>query len=112
MRILLCGIPDMLRDSLVRAFANRHDVLSLSCDVRDRDACIARSDSDVIVHGLPEHTDPLTSIDHASRGTWNLLTTTSVRRYIFLSSMRMFAAYGPGWQITESWSPRPTTDNS
>lgn len=110
MRVLLCGIPDVLRDGLARALANRHDVLSLPGDVRDRDACIARSDCDVIIHGLPEHTDPLTAIDHASRGTWNLLTTTSARRYIFLSSMRMFDAYGPGWQIDERWAPWPSTD--
>ena len=110
MRILLCGIPDMLRDGLMRALANRHDLLSLPGDVCDWDACIERSDCDVIIHGLPEHADSLTTIDHASRGTWNLLTTTSARRYVFLSSMRMFDAYGPGWQIDERWAPRPTTD--
>ena len=110
MRILLCGIPDVLRDGLARNLANRHDLLSLPGDVRDRDACIERSDCDVIIHGLPEHADSLTTIDHASRGTWNLLTTTSARRYVFLSSMRMFDAYGPGWHVDERWAPRPTTD--
>ncbi|MGI8483410.1 MAG: NAD-dependent epimerase/dehydratase family protein [Thermomicrobiales bacterium] len=110
MRILLCDIPDTIRDGLARKLANRHDLLSLAGDVRDRDACIERADCDVIIHGLPENADSLTTIDFASRGTWNLLTTTSARRYVFLSSMRMFDAYGTRWHIDEDWAPRPATD--
>jgi nucleoside-diphosphate-sugar epimerase len=74
----------------------------------DLTSCEAAANVDVIVHGIPETSDATGAIEHATRGTWNLLTTTRATRYVQLSSMRMFDAYGLGWQIDESWAPRPT----
>jgi nucleoside-diphosphate-sugar epimerase len=110
MRVLLVDIPASLRDSLRQILARHHDVVTLDGDVRDLEACAGADACDVIVHGLPEDSDSLTLLDHASRGVWNLLTTTRAKRYVLLSSMRIFDAYGDGWHITEGWSPRPTTD--
>jgi nucleoside-diphosphate-sugar epimerase len=110
MRVLLTGIPDILSEKLVQNLARHHDVSTLDGDVRDREVCAAAAGCDVVIHGLPDGSEPLTALDEASRGTWNLLTTTSARRYILLSSMRIFDAYDAGWHVTESWSPRPTAD--
>ncbi|MCC6704570.1 MAG: NAD-dependent epimerase/dehydratase family protein [Thermomicrobiales bacterium] len=112
MRVLLTGIPSILERDLSGELSRHHTVVTLDGDVRDRAVCAAAADCDVIVHGLADGLDPLTSLDHASRGTWNLLTTTRARRYVFLSSMRMFDAYDSAWNVTETWSPRPSTDVS
>ena len=111
MRILLTGIPPALHEPLTRALTGRHEIATLDGDVRDRETCARGSRCDVIVHGIPPHPDPLVMLDEASRGTWNLLTTTQARRYVLLSTMRLYDAYDPGWHITEAWTPRPTTDH-
>ncbi len=110
MRVLLTGIPDRLQGLLQQSLAARHDVVTLVGDDRDLDTCRKFDTCDVVIQGLPESDDPLVALDHASRGTWNLLTTTKAKRYVLLSSMRMFSAYGPGWHIDESWAPRPSTE--
>lgn len=110
MRVLLTGIPKVLYGDLVQILARHHVIMTLDGDVRDRDVCAAAADCDVIIQGLPESSEPLTALDHASRGTWNLLTTTRAHRYVLLSSMRIFESYGTAWQVTETWTPRPTAD--
>lgn len=112
MRVLVAGIPNILERDLLQELARQHTVAKLDGDVRDHAICAAEADCDVVIHGIPDGLEPLEAIDHASRGTWNLLTTTHARRYIFLSSMRMLDAYDAGWNVTEAWSPRPTTDAS
>jgi nucleoside-diphosphate-sugar epimerase len=110
MHILLVGVPDAIGGSLVEALAKEHQVSTFDGDPLDREACATVAGCDILVHGLPDSGDPLHAIDLASRGTWNLLTTTAARRYVLLSSMRVFNAYDPGWHVTEAWSPRPSTD--
>jgi nucleoside-diphosphate-sugar epimerase len=110
MRVLLTRIPERLQRPLQQSLATHHDVVSLPGDDRDVATCRQFQSCDVVIQGLPESGDPLVALDHASRGTWNLLTTTKAKRYILLSSMRMFSAYGPGWHIDESWAPRPSTE--
>lgn len=110
MRVLLAGIPELLGRPLRVELARRHDVRTLVGDCRDRDRCLASAACDVVVHGLPSDAEALEVIDAATRGTWNLLTTTRARRYIQLSSMRLFESYASGWDVQEFWSPRPRTD--
>jgi len=110
MRVLLVDLPPSLAENLPGALSRDHDVVTFDGDVRDLAACAAAADCDVVVHGIPTDGDALAMLDRASRGVWNLLTTTNARRYVLLSSMRLFDAYGDGWHITEAWSPRPTTD--
>ena len=110
MRILLAGVPSIILNPLRLELARRHDVQTLSGDARDREQCLAAAAFDVVVHGLPGLEDPAEAIDAATRGTWNLLTTTGARRYIQLSSMRHFGDYDVRWDVHEGWAPRPTTD--
>lgn len=110
MRILLAGVPGILYNPLRLELARCHDVQTLPGDARDRDQCLAAAACDVIVHGMPGLDVPAEAIDAATRGTWNLLTTTRARRYIQLSSMRHFDEYEAGWDVHEGWAPRPTTD--
>ena len=109
MRILLAGIPGHLEPELARQLGARHQLVALDGDIRDRETCAAAADCDVIIHGLATPGDETARLDAATRGTWNLLTTTRAQRHILLSSMRIFARYDPGWHIDEAWSPRPTT---
>ncbi len=109
MRILLAGIPGHLDPDLTRTLGARHQVVTLSGDTRDRDTCAAAAECDVVILGLDAPGDETDRLDAATRGTWNLLTTTRARRVILLSSMRIFDRYDPGWQIDETWSPRPST---
>jgi nucleoside-diphosphate-sugar epimerase len=108
MRILLAGMPGHIETALTDALARRHQLVTLPGDIRDRERCAAVADCDIVIHGLEHPGCETDRLDAATRGTWNLLTTTRARRYILLSSMRLFDRYGPGWQIDESWSPRPS----
>ena len=110
MRILLAGIPEILDQPLRQSLSSNHVLMSPSGDIRDLATCHAVADCDLVIHGIPDSESDLDRLDHASRGTWNVLTTTGAKRYILLSTMRLFDAYGEGWHVTESWSPRPTTD--
>ncbi|HVL25423.1 MAG TPA: NAD-dependent epimerase/dehydratase family protein [Thermomicrobiales bacterium] len=109
MRILLVDPPALIDAPLREALAG-HDVVAFAGDVRDLATCAAQAECDVVVHAIPASDDPLAMLDRASRGTWNLLTTTRATRYVLLSSMRLFDTYGDGWHITEAWAPRPATD--
>ncbi len=109
MRILLAGVPGSLEPALARSLSARHQVTTLDGDIRDRQTCAATADCDVVIHGLAHPGDETDRLDAATRGTWNLLTTTRARRHILLSSMRIFDRYDPGWHIDETWSPRPST---
>lgn len=109
MRILLVDCPVILREHLVQALARRHEVLPFSGDVRNLDDCRAAADCDVVIHGLDASAEDVERLDSATRGTWNLLTTTRATRYILLCSMCIFDQYDAGWHVDEAWSPRPTT---
>lgn len=107
MHLVLVDIPAVLDDPLRRALGPRHRISTLS-DVTDRDRCRDVASCDVLIHGHIA-ADARTMIDKATRGTWNLLTTTKARRVVHLSSMRIFDGYPANWAIDESWLPRPTT---
>jgi nucleoside-diphosphate-sugar epimerase len=70
---------------------------------------------DAIVHVAEPLADepPVEYLDTMTRRTYNLLTAASaegVHRVVYLSSLRLMAAYGPHMIVTERWRPRPTTD--
>ncbi|HYH11304.1 MAG TPA: hypothetical protein VD789_03025, partial [Thermomicrobiales bacterium] len=89
MRILLAGIPGILEHPLAHALAlaGRHHLLPFAGDTRNLDDCEAVADCDVVIHGLDDSGEEFRRIDAATRGTWNLLTTTRAQRYVLLSSM-------------------------
>lgn len=110
MHIVLADIPALLSAQLGSTLAHHHRVTTLQGDVRSLVECAVVGDADIVIHGLSPSADDIDRLDSATRGTWNLLTTTTARRYILLSSMRIFEQYAPGWQVDETWSPRPTTE--
>ena len=73
---------------------------------------------EAVVHlGAVGAVDPAASasdhLDVAMRCTYNLLWAaagTGVRRFVFLSSLRLLDGYDPTFAVTESWRPVPTTD--
>jgi len=131
MRVLITGGRSQLGAALATALAGQHDVQTLDLpwgplsegdapalayagDPRDRDfAAVAGADCDAIIH-LPtlgrSDATALDALDLATRGTYNLLTTTSATRFILLSSLRMFERYPSDWRVNEYWVPRPTTE--
>jgi nucleoside-diphosphate-sugar epimerase len=106
-RVLLVNAPEHLR-------LPAHEVSVLLDDPRDRDtAARATGRVDAVVCGLPDHAsqDPLESLDWASRGVYNLITTaTGAQRFVLLSSLRPFERYPLDHNVTEYWAPRPSTD--
>lgn len=109
MRILLADLPGILERPLTQTLSEQHHVLAFAGDTRTLADCEAVADCDVIIHGLAGSHEESHQIDAATRGTWNLLTTTRARRYVLLSSMDIYTQYDAGWHVDESWSPRPTT---
>lgn len=106
MHIVLADVPVALSLPLKRALGARHRISTLT-EVTDRARCQAMASCDVVIHGTDAQ-DAMSAIDRATRGTWNLLTTTKARRYVYLSSMTVFDGYPTGWRIDEAWLPRPT----
>ncbi len=110
MRVLLATTSHTKR--LAQALRREHDVSELDVDPREREsAARATANIDAIVCGVSAHEDPLTALDRASRGVYNLITTAShASRFILLSSLRPFERYPLDDMVTEYWAPKPTTD--
>lgn len=107
MHILLVDTPPLIEIGLRARLANHHRVSLLNGRTLHADECSAMADVDLVVHGLPEAGSPLDIIDQATRGTWNLLTTTNARGVVQLSTMRLFETYNAAWAIDEEWMTRP-----
>lgn len=126
MRILITGGRSPLGSALAQALAGTHEVLTLdlpdtrdtvsltySGDLRDRECAVEAQDCDAIVHLLPQSVPGSNAqdiLDRATRGTYNLATTTSATRFILLSSLRVLERYPSCMLVTEDWAPRPSTD--
>src|SRR5438552_8967076 len=114
MRILITDRGGLLGRRLVEALGKEHTVTVLDGDPRDREtAARATEGVDAVVCALPpiDAADPLPALDRASRGVYNLITTTKAgRRFVLLSSLRPFERYPLDHRVTEYWAPRPTTD--
>ncbi len=69
---------------------------------------------DAIIHAaepLPEE-DVSSQLDTATRCTYNLLMAAAeegVQQVILLSTLELMSAYPPGYRVTETWRPLPTT---
>ncbi len=69
---------------------------------------------DAIIHSvepLPKE-DVSSQLDAATRCTYNLLMAAAeegVQQVILLSTLELMAAYPPGYRVTETWRPLPTT---
>jgi nucleoside-diphosphate-sugar epimerase len=108
-RVLLAGIPDRLAGPLTEDLGRRHSVRAIDGSVLNVSDCERASACDVVIHGLDATGPESGLIDQATRGIWNLLTTSHTTRFIQLSSMRLYDAYGGGWALDETWAPRPST---
>ena len=110
MKVLLVDVQEPVAAPLREALSQRHEVVSLGGDPRDLEICRQAAGCDVVVHGFAPGADALARIDAAGRGTWNLLTTTRARRYVQISTMRLFERYDPAWHLDEQFPPLPSTD--
>ena len=117
MRILIAGSQGRLSAALVSALARRHDIRTLDLavgDPRDQDI-VARAarDCETIILSPPFIAPGAPAgemLDAAARGTYNLLTQASAKRFILLTSLRIFECYPVDCWVAEQWAPRPTTD--
>lgn len=109
MRVLLVDVPALVAEPLRTRLAGQVEVTTYTGDLLDSQADHA-SDHDVVIHALGVGTDDRDRLLRSTFGTWNLLHTGPRRRYIQLSSMAVFTGYDQGWDVRESWHPRPTTD--
>ncbi len=70
---------------------------------------------DAVVHvAEPDPADSAHDyLDYVTRGTYNLLLAASqecVQRVIYLSTLDLMTAYGPEYDVTERWRPRPSPE--
>ncbi len=127
MRILVTGAGGKLGQALVKALSKDHDVVTTDLpsgkgrakvthegDPRDRDfaaECVTGCDAIIYDVQSPISSDSdIDRLDGATRGVYNLLTTSKASRFILLSSLRIFEQYPVEYWVTEQWAPRPTTD--
>lgn len=108
MRVLLIDVPQLL-DSSLGSMLGQHDVMRFRGDTTDVATTVAAAECDVVIQGYGCAGDLDEMVMRATFGTWNVLTSTRARRYVQLTTMRVFDAYDPGWAIDEEWLPRPTT---
>jgi nucleoside-diphosphate-sugar epimerase len=111
-RILACNLDPVLTAILSRLAPDGVTFVPFEGDARDLETCRQQAACDVVVVQVPLEVDDETCMDLATRGVWNLVTTTQARRVVLLSTMRLFDGLDEGWAIDERWSPRPSTDVS
>ena len=85
MRVLLVGSSTLLGQRLREVLTSQHDVSVLDRDPRDREtAAMATAAVDAVACGA---IDPSLSMDYASRGVFNLISTAAAagaRRFVLL----------------------------
>ncbi len=97
-----------------RAHVNTEHEFALSRLGHDRSTNLLTRGIDAIIHAvepLPEE-DVSSQLDAATRCTYNLLMAAAeegVQQVIILSTLELMAAYPPGYRVTETWRPLPTT---
>lgn len=126
MRILITGGRSLVGEALAAKLEADHEVITLDLpgiagdrplsvvgDLRDLSIATAVRDCDTVIHVLPTlpHVLPDDEVlDFATRGTYNLVTTTRAMRVIVLSSLHMFEQYPQDYLVNEYWVPRPTPE--
>lgn len=112
MRVLTCNLGQNLAARVSMIAPDDIAFVLFEGDSRDLETCREQSECDALVVQVPLGVDDETSMDLATRGVWNLVTTTRARRVVLVSTMRLFDSLDEGWAIDERWSPRPTTEVS
>jgi nucleoside-diphosphate-sugar epimerase len=112
MRVLTCNLTPELSARLNSFAPDSVSFVPFEGDVRDLETCREQTACNVVVVQVPLDVDPETCMDVATRGVWNLVTTTQARRVVLLSTMRLFDSLDEGWAIDERWTPRPSTEVS
>ena len=82
-------------------------------------ATLAAGFDAIVVSGTPDDgakrlVDPSAVLDRATRGAYDLLSAAAeagVRRCLYLSSLRLLAAYPEHFAVTEGWQPLPPSDD-
>jgi nucleoside-diphosphate-sugar epimerase len=143
MRILITGGASALAQALAAALSHEHSIRLV--DAGQPAADVSRSSAppgseflrgdlrdpqfaeqivagtEAILHlaplwpGLAPETADAEMLDHASRGTYVLLTAAvgaGVRRGVLASTLDLFAEYPSAWRVGEGWKPRPSTEVS
>ena len=128
MNLLITSAGSELAKTLTQGLADRHD-LRLT-DRRafplDGEFAIANlghdASTDLLVRGIDAvvlvgepHADDSAEeyLDGMTRGTYNLLMAASqegVKRVVYLSTLDLMTAYGPEYNVTERWRPRPSPE--
>lgn len=115
-RIIITGSDTAFGRKLMEVLSPAHQVTPLpDFDLSDRERVtrVTESAGTVIhlVHEEPDGKDELghAALDRATRGTYDLLTTGKVERFILVSSLRQLRPYPSGIAVTERFAPKPTT---
>ena len=128
MKVLITQASSNLSLEIAKASGGSHDIRLTDRSEVSSDFEFVRSDvdhgpstnelvrgMDVIVH--PGEVDPTASasdqLDYQMRCTYNLLWSAAeegVRRFVYLSSLRLMDGYDPDLAVTERWKPIPTTN--
>lgn len=113
-RILVSGPHTALGRKLIEALSSTHRMAPLpDTDLSDRErlARVTESAGTVIhlVHETPGGRDASghTALDRATRGTYDLLTTGKMERFILVSSLRHLRHYPATIAVNERFRPNP-----
>ena len=129
MNILISSGATSLAQALAADLSRQHEVTMtdlvdvktdfafVPCELgHDGETEILVEGMDAIVH-LGELPEALKSdereVDFQTRCTYNLMVAArekEVGHVVYVSSLSLFAACDPNWNVTEQWAPRPTTD--
>ena len=118
MKVALTGSGSLLGQALVGALGAEHEVrVAPAGDLRDE--AVGRqvvAGADALIHlaplapDLPAGAAAGDMIDHATRGTYVLLTAAAeagVKRVVLGSTLSQFESYPVPWRVSESWQPLP-----
>ena len=106
MRITLTGLPGPIVDALSPRLTS-HDVTTAPAHDPNLPVPAEITDCDVLIVSPSRPADDLARLDAATRGLFHVLTDTSARQVVLLSSMNVFAEVPPGWAIDHDWYPQP-----
>ena len=118
MDVVITGADSLLGRALASSLAETHHVRPLDLAEITDPTSVRRAleGAGAIVHllpiCLPTTLAPEAAIELVSRGTYVLLTEAAeagVPRVVLASTLDLMEAYPPGWNVEETWQPRPST---
>jgi nucleoside-diphosphate-sugar epimerase len=123
MKILITGAATLLGKAVIAALKDEHQLKLIDGTIVEEDeAAEAVKDVEALVHlaaACPDHVTSegdereQTLLDHASRGTYNLVKTAvaaGVQRIVYGSSLCVVENYPEDYVVTEHWKPHPNPE--